>query len=440
MTGTTPHVISGRVGLLSHAASSLRLATLRGTRDRRASARHRKAAFRPAEIKVLPVFFVPKGEVGPNGAQFEKLMRHLNWSRTRYREMLSGRDTFTIAQSKPHIYRADRPLSFYRSQPESGVPQQVSELLESLKFNRYTCPYVLLVVVVNPANDFPNGGGRPLNGGYNTGGGVIAMSSFALDRIPYFQSTLQHELGHGFGLPHVDVYGYDMKSNPSIMSYDPRHHTKGFSPSAVLGRLIPEDLRGLALNRRAFPKLEFDADKDVPQGYRIAERIVTLGPMKIPDQPDGIRSHDHLQGRTTAARSPTSCRARFCPSKKTGKVTFDGKLMWSSAKTATGWATVDVTFPYELDLTGIGVHSQYSGQYHPARAVLIRVRAKEGPFRDVATAELKSVDETVALPKTKGKTWQFDFQADETNCVVLRGLQFFSGDDELFPPLVPYRP
>jgi hypothetical protein len=435
MTGTTPRDF--RTGRSVTHRQFFALATLAALAI--GAAAPTQQAVPPAEIKVLPVFFVPKGEVGPNGARVEKLMRHLNWSRTRYREMLSGRDTYTIAQSKPHVYRADRPLSFYRSQPESGVPQQVSELLESLKFNRYTCPYVLLVVVMNPANDFPNGGGRPLNGGYNTGGGVIAMSSFALDRIPYFQSTLQHELGHGFGLPHVDVYGYDMKSNPSIMSYDPRHHTNGFSPSAVSGRLIPEDLRGLALNRRAFPKLEFDADKDVPQGYTIAERIVTLGPMVIPGQPDGIRVTT-TSGEDYGSKVANIVQGQILPSKKTGKVTFDGKLMWSSAKTATGWATVDVSFPYEVELTGIGVHSQHSGQYHPARAVRVRVRANEGPFRDVANAELKSVDETVALPKTKGKTWQFDFQADETNCVVLRGLQFFSGDDELFPPLVPYRP
>jgi hypothetical protein len=398
-----------------------------------------RQAVPPAEVKVLPVFFVPKGEAAPTSDQSDKLMRHLNWCRTRYREMLSGRDTFTIAQSKPHVYHADRPLSFYRSQPENGAPQVVSELLEFLKFTRYTCPYVLLVVVMNPANDFPNGGGRPLNGGYSTGGGVVVLSSFNLDRIPYFQSTLQHELGHGFGLPHVDVYGYDMKTNPSIMSYDPRHHTNGFSPAAVSGRMIPEDLRGLGLNRRAFPNLQFDADKDVPKGYRIAERIVPLGPMKIPGQPDGVRVST-ASGEDYGSKVANIVQGQVLPSKKTGKVTFDGKLMWQSAKSATGWATVDVNFPYEVELTAVAVHSQHSGQYHPARAVQVRVRDADGSLRDVVTTDVKSVDETVALPKTKGTLWQFAFKADDTKCVVLRGLQFFSDGNELFPPLVPYRP
>jgi len=64
-----------------------------------------------------------------------------------------------------------------------------------------------------------------------------------------------------------------------------------------------------------------------------------------------------------------------------------------------------------------------------------------GKFRGVVKADLKSVDETVTLPKTKGRVWQFEFEAGEDGgCVVLRGLQFFTGDDELFPPLIPYRP
>jgi len=42
------------------------------------------------------------------------------------------------------------------------------------------------------------------NGGCNTAGGMEVMSSNTLDRAPNFQSTLQHEIGHALGLPHVD--------------------------------------------------------------------------------------------------------------------------------------------------------------------------------------------------------------------------------------------
>lgn len=393
----------------------------------------------PREVKVLPVFFVPKGELPPTDAQSKKLMRHLEWARTRYREMLGGRDTFAVAEAKPRVYRASEPLAFYRNQAESSAPRVVSELLKDLKLTRYNCPYVLLVVMMNSRDDFPNGGGRPLNGGYNTGGGVIVLSSFNLDRIPYFQSTLQHEIGHGFGLPHVNVYGYDMKASDSLMSYNPRHHTNGFTPSPTPGKLMPEDVRGLALNRRAFPKLQFDPDKDVPPGYAIKERVIPLGPMQIPGQPDGIRVRTD-SGEDYGSKVDNIVQGEIRPSKKTGRVTFDGKVMWQSGKSKTGWVSVDLTFPYEAELTRIAVHSQHSGQYHPAKAVRVSVRGSGGDYGRIAEAELPSVDASVEVPKTKGKIWRLEFKADESGAVVIRGLRFFDGEDELFPPLVPYQP
>src|SRR5579872_4106558 len=57
------------------------------------------------EIKVLPVFFVPKGEPNPSPDQTKRLLRHLDWSRTRYRELLGERGAFAIADTKPRVYR-----------------------------------------------------------------------------------------------------------------------------------------------------------------------------------------------------------------------------------------------------------------------------------------------------------------------------------------------
>ena len=137
---------------------------------------------------------------------------------------------------------------------------------------------------VNPTESYPRGGGRPINGGVNTGGGIVVISSHAMKTKPNFQSTLQHELGHAFGLTHVNVYGYDMGSSDSIMSYNPGHHTRGLKPSKTPGILIPEDLRGLALNNRAFVDLEFDESEQVPKNYKLG-KIKHLGPMKLSDHP-----------------------------------------------------------------------------------------------------------------------------------------------------------
>jgi hypothetical protein len=392
----------------------------------------------PRSVKVLPVFFVPKGEAEPTADQAKRLTKHLEWARTRYKELLQNRDTFTVAEEKPRVYRSGRGLAFYREEPEGSAPQIVSELLTELKYTRFNCPYVLLVVMMNPKDDFPVGGGRPLNGGINTGGGIITLSSFALDRIPNFQSTLQHELGHAFGLPHVDVYGYDMKTNESIMSYNPKHHTKEFTPSDTPGVLIPEDLRALALNKRAFPKLRFDPVKDVPAGYKMAERIVPIGPMKIPDQLNGPKFATD-SGEDFGSKVANLANGPLGPNKK-GKITFDAATMWQSAKTGTGWVSVEVTFPYAVELSHIGVHSQHSGEYNAARAVRVAARDAKDQFRQVAKVDLKSPDEKVPVTKTKARVWRFEFQAGESQCVTLRGLRFYSGPDELFPALVPSQP
>jgi hypothetical protein len=390
----------------------------------------------PRAISVLPVFFVPSGQASPSQDELKRLMRHLMWSQTRYRELLGQKTTFAIAEQKPRVYHAQRPLEFYRTQPERSAAQVVSELLADLNCNRYNCPFVLLVVIMNPKDDFPPGWGQPLNGGFNTGGGVSFLSSFGLDRSPYFQSTLQHELGHAFGLPHVDVYGYDMKTNASMMSYDPRHHTKGFTDSRKPGKFIPEDRRGLALNTRAFPSLHFDPEKDIPRGYSIA-KIVTLGPLKIPGQPDGPLVTTH-SGEEYKSKVANVVQGRITENERNGTVTFDARTMWHSAKTATGWVAVQVTFPYEVELTRIVVHSQHSGQYHIAKAVRVAVGDNGEHLRQVVEKNLDSADSEVSFPTSKGRVWQLELRADETGEVTLRGLQFFSGEDELFPPLVPY--
>jgi hypothetical protein len=400
-----------------------------------ATARAEESALAPRSVKVLPVFFVPKGEADPTTEETESLMRHLEWCRTRYREMLGNADTFELAESAPRVYHAENPLAFYREQPEGAAPQYVSELLKAYGFNRYNCPYVLFVVLMNSADGFPGGGGRPLNGGLNTGGGIVILSSYDFDRAPNVQSTVQHELGHAFGLPHVDVYGYDMMSNDSIMSYNPRHHTHGFEPSATPGVLIPEDVRALAMNRRVFGKLRFDPKKDVPASYAIADHIVVLGPMKIPGQPDGALVTTE-SGEERGSKVANVVQGQILPNKTGDLSVFDPNTMWQSAKSDDGWALVQVVFPYAVELTRVMVYSQYGGRYDAARAVRVAVKGDEGSFRRVGAADMKSADAAVTFPKTCGREWRFEFQPGESGQVVLRGLRFFCGEDELFPPLL----
>jgi hypothetical protein len=393
----------------------------------------------PKTVKVLPVFFVARGELPPTPMQKNTLLRHLEWAQARYKQMLRGRDTFTLVKGEPKTHLAARDFPYYRRASEEAAPQFVSELLQKYGYNRYNCPGVFVIVLMSPREEFPSGGGRPVNGGLNTGGGIVILSSLGLDRSPNFQSTLQHELGHAFGLPHVEVYGHDMQTSPSIMSYNPNHHTRRFEPGKSLGTLIPEDLRALALNQRAFPRLRFDPSRDVPVDYRLAPNIVTLGPMQIPGQPDGVKVTT-ASGEALGSKVRNIVQGYILPSENTDSVTFDPHRMWCSKPSPTGWVSVTVEFPFDVQLSGVAVHSQHSGKYHAAEGLRIGVEEKGGVAARLVQRPLRWVDERVAFPPTKAQTWKFDFRAGSSGIVVLRGLQFFDRDDEVFPPLVPWTP
>lgn len=240
------------------------------------------------KVEVLPVFFVPRGIGGPTTEHKALLQRHLAIARDRYREMLKDRDTFSIAQEEPLIYQSRFALGHYQKksgelsgEDANAASRIADELLVHLKMSRFECPYILLVVVMNPRTNHPAGGGTPINGGVNTGGGIVVLSSYGLENSPQFQATLQHELGHSFGLCHVTVLGYDMKTSDSIMSYNPAHHWNRFQPPKNQGILIPENLKKLAENKLVFPKFTFIPDEDIPANYRMVTKRTDLVEMKL---------------------------------------------------------------------------------------------------------------------------------------------------------------
>lgn len=243
----------------------------------------------PERVEVLPVFFVPQGQQPPAKPQIEEVMAHLRWAQTRYAELLR-QDTFAIAEQGPKIYLSSHPASFYRDELVGSAAQFTSELLEDLHFNRFTCPFVFLVLVSNDTQGFSRCGARPLNGGHNNGGGIVEMTcnfaqtgGFQREHPFGLQNCVQHELGHAFGLVHPNAYGYDLYASESLMSYNPALETDGFVPRQRAGTLIPEDLRALALNKRVFAGYGFDPAKDVSAGYGL-KPDQSFAAMAIPGQ------------------------------------------------------------------------------------------------------------------------------------------------------------
>jgi len=364
-------------------------------------------------------------------------MRHVKWAQTWFRSNLSGRDTFELAKEIPDVVRLKQPIEFYK-QLDKGMSacHFVSELLDHYRVSRFKCPYIFYLVVMNPNERWPIGGGRSINGGINRGGGMLEISSFALDRIPNIQSTLRHEIAHACGLPHVEVYGYEMKTSQSVMAYNPTHKTNGFQEASNPARFIPEDLRALALNSRVFPKLRFDVAKDLPSGYRLFSQVRSIGPMNLPRHPDFDPIMTTPSGEDTGSRVAHLNRG-IVPSAGPG-ITFRGRFMWSSKKQPNRKVVLNLSFPGKIPMTAIMLHSQHSGKHNKPESILIEAKTSED-FEHVASQPVEQADERISFPRTTAQDWRFTFTADSTQKICLRGLQYFSDETQVFPPWVPYR-
>lgn len=212
-------------------------------------------------VTVLPIFFVPRDVALPDLTSAERLLKqHLDVARAHYAELLGT--TFTVAPGASPLYRSPNPDSWFYDVDPERAPRVLRELFAFLRTDRYAANVVLLTIYVS-ARGRMSGGGMPFNGTLGTGGGYVELeyASLATDRPYPFQSSLVHELGHAFGLPHVDCYGYDLHQNGSIMSYNQAHWSRGLTRSATPGGFTPEEYFMLSLNQRALPGFVYDPRK-----------------------------------------------------------------------------------------------------------------------------------------------------------------------------------
>jgi len=158
--------------------------------------------------------------------------------------------------------------------------------------------------------------------------------------------------------------------------------------------------------------------------------------MEIIGQPTGIVVRT-TSGEAFSSKAANVVQNIIKPSLNTGKVSYDALRMWHSEKSATGWVSLELLFPFTVELTGIGIHTQHSGKYHAAEAVRISTRTKGGEYSLVKESRLRSVDERVNFIFTKAQYLKLDLKAGSSGYVVVRGLQFFSGSEEIFNPLIP---
>ena len=397
----------------------------------------------PCRIQVQPVFFVPQGEAEPTKEEQLKLKKHIKLTQLCYQKMLNRKDAFDVSEKNIPIHRSQHPLDYYKREDSKGISLlPVRELFEAYGYNRFTCPYVYVIVFMNSKEDFPAGGGRPFNRGFNNGGGLVYLSSYGLNYNQHFQSTLLHELGHSFGLVHVDAYGYDMKTNPSIMSYNLDNWWDGFKVKKRAGDLIPEDLRALNYNKRVFPDFHFDSAMDIPKGYKISRLVVLLAPPDdIPDEkPFAVVAQSDcpelLDSQTQNVVHKQILSANLSKTEKDIKG-FDADSMWMTKASSSSWGTLDIRFPVEVMLTKICLHSGCGGGLYPLRRIKLYAVQNGKETLIVPETTVAGPDRFVSFQSCSTDHLRLFFQGDDEGTIIFRGIRFFSKDCEIFCPDYP---
>lgn len=223
------------------------------------------------KIAVLPVLYIPS-DVDISDTELswakDRVEKHLRLTQKRYLELLET-ETFRFLPLEPR--RSEKPRDQFKF-PEA-TNEIIMDLFSLKNVDRVSSDYIFLVFFASQKGAMCSGEdclgyGGIFNGSPpSVGGGYVMLVYQDLlndEKVP-LQSTIQHELGHAFGMNHVDCHGYDMETNMSMMSYNLSHHAFGLTPSATPGIFIAENYYVIDKNKAAFPDFFYDEAKHNPE-------------------------------------------------------------------------------------------------------------------------------------------------------------------------------
>ena len=111
--------------------------------------------------------------------------------------------------------------------------------------------------------------------------------------------------------------------------------------------------------------------------------------------------------------------------------------MWHSASQENHIASLKLNFPMPITLDRIKIYSQHSGKHHAVKGVKVSTIDESEKLTEIVDSNVAAPDGEIRFEPSTSQKWELSFRAGRSKTVVIRGLRFFLGDQEFFPPLAP---
>lgn len=113
--------------------------------------------------------------------------------------------------------------------------------------------------------------------------------------------------------------------------------------------------------------------------------------------------------------------------------------MWHTTHSLTvDKAQLEITFPFPVEIDGIGIHTQHSAMdHHATHATLTAIDS--APIQLLDTP-LDKIDDEFDIPATKSQKWRLELTPGPSRTIVVRGVRFLKNRQDIYPRLAPYGP
>ena len=371
-------------------------------------------------IKVLPVLFIPAGRENlakkwTSRFNSNNIHAYLKVAQKKWQQLLGG-TAFEYERLK--IIQGTQTVNQYIvSGQVFGTIQ--SEVLNKLGVNPNIVPTpkicnfdkIVLLLVAGGNNISIGSGGNWCSYGIKNGPGAAILGIDYFFKEGTLTSTLVHEIGHGLGLVHSwqrpssqnpmaarnPLYG--QSTSNSVMSYNIKNQTNSVNIADVKGSLLSVELFELAQNKRALPEFAY-------KGTLSPAHQVFATNFRHPIQPIN-KPYDI----NTVWRSPTA-----------------NKL---------GWVSMGITLPRPRTVDKIVVYTGTRKYSRRADMVQIEFRTSLGRFKFLKRVANSTGRIVINFNKTTAQEWKVSLHTKKGKQVDLRGVRFFRGKSELYPPKKP---